>query len=252
MRLLEDFLSDEDITGINQVMASDSPRFDLLVKVSGLDPKNDFKFSDLRWLNLSGADLRGFDFTGSDLRNCVRNGNTRFDGTTILDGAKVEWIELEALPIVVKMQELEAVTSSEKRQQLLNELVTEFGRTTHVVTYMVSAAGKARSLDEFLDFALFIPERPSVGQSTQLRNTGQKLLIKKLKQSRSRTRRNATAIFATDNITKKLQQTTGSLAQRIFSHLADVVNSKEQTVTLNDMATIEPKDIEDAFSRIGQ
>ncbi len=252
MRLLEDFLSDEDIEGIDQVMASDDPRFDLLVKVSGLDPKNDFKFSDLRGLNLSGSDLRGFDFTNTDLRNCVRNDKTCIDETTIFDGAKLEWIELVTLHIVVKMQELEAVTSSDKRQQLLNELVAEFGRTTHVVTYMVSAASKARSLDEFLDFSLFLPERPSAGQSAQLRKTGQKLLIKKLKQSRSRTRRNATATFATDAIATKLQQTTGTLAQRIFSHLADVVSSKEQTVALNGMATIEPKDIEDAFSRIGE
>jgi len=150
------------------------------------------------------------------------------------------------------MQELETVTSSKKRQKLLGELITEFGRSTHVVTYMVSAASKAQSLDEFIDFALFLPELPSEGQSAQLRKAGQKLLKKKIKQTRSRTRREATAIFATDSIVDKLQQSTESLAQRIFSHLADIVISKEQTITLKGMATIESKDIEEAFSRIGQ
>lgn len=251
MRLLEDYLSNEDLEAIEQVLTSENPRFDLLAKVAGLDPQNDFKFSDLRRLNFCGTDLRGFDFSGSDLRQCVCNSNTLIDETTIFDNAQIVWIEIDTLPIVTKMQEVEAASGSEKRQQLLNELTTEFGKTTHVVTYLASAASRSKTLDEFLDFASFLPQSLSEGQSETLRAAAQKLLKKKLAQSRSRTRRDKTTIFAIENITGKLRQSTDSLAERIYSHLADIVNSKKQTVALKGMATIEQKDIEDAFERIG-
>lgn len=252
MRLLEDILSNDDTAAIEEVLASNNPRFDLLVETAGLDRKSDFTFSDLRRLNFCGADLRGFDFTGSDLRQCVRNGYTLIDDTTILDGAQVDWIEIEALPIVVKMQEVEAASGSEKRQQLLNELTTEFGRTDHVVTYMVSAASKSKTLDEFLDFALFLPQSLSEGQSGRLRVAAQKLLRKKLALSKSRTRRENTAILAMDDISEKLRLSSGSLAERIYEHLADIVTSKHQTIILSGMATIEPKDMEEAFEQIGR
>lgn len=251
MRLIEDYLDNQDLSAIDRVLASSNPRFDLLVKEAGLQPQNDFKLSDLRRLNFCGADLRGFDFSGSDLRQCVRNTNTLIDKTTILTDALVEWIEIDALPIVMKMQEVEGASGSEKRQQFLNELTTEFGKTAHVITYLVSAASRAKTLDEFLDFTSFLPNSLSEGESETLRATALKLLKKKLGQSKSRTRRNKTAIFATDHIVEKLRQSTDSLSERIYSHLADIVNSKQQTITLKDMATIDPKDMEDAFNRIG-
>nr|WP_253913194.1 pentapeptide repeat-containing protein [Pseudoruegeria sp. HB172150] len=220
--------------------------------MSGLDPRNDFKFSDLRRLNLCGADLRGFDFTGSDLRQCVRNGNTLIDDTTVFDDALVEWIDVETLPIVMKMQEVEAASGPEPRQKLLTELVAEFGKTSHVVSYMVSAASKAQTLDEFLDFALFLPEKVTTNQSATLRSAGLKLLKKKLSQSRSRTGRGATAIFAIENIVAKLQQAPDSMAERIYGHLADVVNSKQPATIGNRLVSVEARDVEHAFSRIGQ
>lgn len=252
MRLLEDMLSDDEQAAIDNVLASRTPRFDSLAKVAGLDLKTDFKFSDLRRLNFCGADLRGFDFTGSDLRQCVRNDKTLIDDTTILKNTTIEWIEIDAFPIVVKMQELEAASGSNTRQRLLSELTIEFGKTTHVITYMVSAATQAKTLDDFLDFALFLPKTVTEAQSDKLRAAALKLLKKKLAQSKSRTRRGKTTIFAIENITKKLQLSSGSLAERIYGYLADIVNSKHQTVVLGGIASIEPEDMEDAFARIGR
>lgn len=251
-RLLEDMLTADEIRAVNQVLESDNPRFDQLVNISGLDPAKDFMFSDLRMLNLCGADLRGFNFTGSDLRECARNGNTKIDETTIFDEAKVRWIELEALPIVIKMQEIETASSSEDRQRLLSELTTEFGKTTHVISYMVSAAAQSKSVEQFLDFAQFLPPRLSEAESERLRTAGLKLLRKKLSQSKSRTRRNKTAIFALDDVATRLKQTRGSLAESIYGHLAKIVTNKRQTVVLAGMADIEPNDMEKAFAAIGR
>ena len=250
MRLVEDYLSADDLEAIEQVLTSENPRFDLLVKLSGLNPRSDFKYSDLRRLNFCGADLRGFDFSGADLRQSVRNSSTLIDETTVLDNALVDWIEIEALPIVMKMQKIESASSSERRQQLLGDLTTEFGRTTHVITYMVSAAARAKTLDEFLDFCLYLPQSLTRDQSETLRPVALKLLKRKIAESKRRTGREKTAIFALDKIVEKLQFSNNSLAERVYSHLADVVNSKQQTVALKGMATIESKDIEAAFQRM--
>lgn len=251
-RLLEDMLSEEDLQAIHAVLESNEPRFDKLVALSGLDPSHDFTFSDLRGVNFCGADLRGFNFTGCDLRECVRNANTVIDDSTIMDGAEVGWIELEALPIVVKMQEVETVSNSVDRQRLLNELVGEFGKTTHVITYMVSAACRAKTFEEFLDFAQVLPPSLSSGQSEQLGVASIKLLRKKVSQSKSRTRRNATTGFAIDEIALKLRQTPGSLAESIYRRLAEIVVSKRRTIVLAGMADLEANDIEQALASIGR
>ncbi len=252
MRLAEDLLTPKELEAIELVSNSDNPRFDLLVKLSGLDPKQDFTHSDLRRLNMCGADLRGFDFTGSDLRYCARNANTLIDDTTILTDAATDWIELEALPIVMKMQEVEAATGSDRRLEVLNQLVGEFGKSNHVVTYMVAAASNSDELDEFIDFATLLPPELSEGQAERLRQAAAKLLKKKLSRSKSRTRRETTTIFALENIAARLKESKGTLAAQVFGHLAEIVNAKHQTVQLGGTAHIERADLEQAFARIGQ
>ncbi|MGB7270449.1 MAG: pentapeptide repeat-containing protein [Albidovulum sp.] len=252
MPLLEDMLSADDIAAVERVLASDNPRFDLLVKAAGLNPQSDLTFSDLRRLNLSGADLRGFNFSGSDLRDSVRNEHTLIDETTIFGDAKIAWIEIEALPIVEKMQEVERASNSDSRQKMLIELTTEFGKTRHVVSYMTIAASEANSLDAFLDFALFLPNDLTEEQAGKLRVAAKKLLAKKFGKSASRTRRQGTTIFAADSIVEKLQRAPGSLAERIYDNLAKIVLSKHETVTLKGVAHIQRTDIEAAFSRIGR
>ena len=251
MRLLEDYLTQNDIESIDRVLASANPRFDLLAKIAALDPQNDFTFSDFRKLNMCGADLRGFDFSGSDLRQCVRNSNTLIDETTNFSDALVDWIEVDSLPIVVKMQEVELAASSQKRQKLLNELTAEFGKSTHVVSYLVKAASQSDTLDKFLDFVSFLPDNLSANQLKSLKIIAQKLLKKKISQSRSRTGRDRTAILAVDKIVEKLQLSTDSFGEKIYRYLVEIVNSKRQTVVLKGMVTIEVKDIEDAFNLIG-
>lgn len=252
MRLAEDLLTHKELEAIELVSKSGNPRFDLLVKLSGLNPKQDFTFSDLQRLNMCGADLRGFDFTGSDLRHCAKNANTLIDESTILADTVTDWIELEALPIVTKMQEVQTATVSEKRMAILNELVGEFGKTTHVVTYMVTAASNANALDEFIDFAMFLPSELTEGQAGRLRQTAEKLLKKKLSLSKSRTRREGTTLFALENIAARLKESEGTLASKMFSHLAEVVNAKHQTVQFEGTANIERADMEKAFAKIGK
>ncbi|KAA3516970.1 hypothetical protein GOZ96_12315 [Agrobacterium vitis] len=50
---------------VKSVVDSDTDDFLELVRLSGLDPANDFRHMDLRGFNFENCDLSGFDFTGS-------------------------------------------------------------------------------------------------------------------------------------------------------------------------------------------
>lgn len=250
--LLEDFLTDDDLKAIQAIFASKEARFDRLVAISGLNPATDFQFSELKRLDLRGADLRGFDFTGSDLRQSVVSETTRIDRTTVLKDALVDWIEVEALPIVERMQAVELATDSKKRQAKLADLVAEFGRSDHVVTYVVKAASNAKNIEEFLDFITQLPETLSAEQFSIIRRQSSKLLSKKLNRAKSRTRREGTAIFAGEPILERLRTSPGKLGRVVLGYLAEVSGAKEQVKALGSFATIELRDIEKAFSRLGQ
>jgi hypothetical protein len=63
--------------GLSALIAASTDDFLELARISGLDPKRDFRHADL-----SGADLRGFDLTAFDLSSARLNG-------TLLAGAKL-------------------------------------------------------------------------------------------------------------------------------------------------------------------
>jgi hypothetical protein len=249
-KLFDDILTSEELASMDAVHASNSTRFDTLVHLAGLDPSEDFRFSQLQRLDLRGADLRGFDFTSSDLRQSVIDPLTIIDNSTLLEGAQVDWIEAEALPIVRKMQEIEATSSSEKRLVLLHTMISMHGRTDHVVTYLVRAAIAAKQIETFLDFATNLPTQLSSEQIEQLIAHGMKLLDKKFKKAQSRTRRDRTAVFAVEPIAKRLQESPGGFGTRLFGQLAKVMNTKAETIHLSGTATLEPQDLRNAFLRL--
>jgi hypothetical protein len=71
---------------INDVLTNPDERFDHLIKVAGLDPKRDLRFSDLRNTDFKGSILRRWDFTGADLRGASFHGARIFD--CVFAGAK--------------------------------------------------------------------------------------------------------------------------------------------------------------------
>lgn len=250
--LLEDILSDADVSAIEAVQASNLVGFDELVRISGLDPQVDFRYSDLRCLDMRGADLRGFDFTGSDLRQCVINENTTIDATTILAEAALDWISVEALPIVQQMQSIEAASGSAHRQTLLADLIAEYGRTDHVTTYLTRAAGNSRDLMQFLDFITQLPANLNDQQISVIRDQGQKLLSRKFRKAKGRTRRDSTALLAVEPVISRLKDSPGALGRVLFGYLAEVLNAKAQTIALRGMVSPDLADIEAAFARLRQ
>jgi hypothetical protein len=61
---------------VDHLLGCTSERFLDLVEVAQLDPATDFRFADLRGVQIGDADLRGFDFTSSDLSDAdLRHAN---------------------------------------------------------------------------------------------------------------------------------------------------------------------------------
>lgn len=226
-RLIEDCLTEDEERAIEAVLSSNELRFDRLVQLAGLDPASDFAHTDLRDLNFCGADLRGFDFTGSDLRGCAKDERTLIDSTTLLDGAKINWVEARDIPIVQLMREVEVSTSSEARAKSLSELESKFGKTEHVVSFVVNAANAADTMQSFLDYVDFLPADLDPHQLYKVIEAGERLLTKKFAKSRSRTRREATTIFAATTIAERLSQAQGSLAAEWYKSLAEVVDTEK-------------------------
>lgn len=57
----------ETIARVERIMSAEGQSFTELAKLAGLNPATDFRFKDLRGVDLSDLDLRAFDFAGSDL-----------------------------------------------------------------------------------------------------------------------------------------------------------------------------------------
>jgi len=226
-RLLEDYLTTEERQAIDAVLSSNSMKFDHLVQLAGLDPKSDFKFSDLRALNFCGADLRGFDFTGSDLRRAAKDERTQIDESTIFTNALVEWVDERDLPIVLLMREVESAADSQGRQKALETLEKKYGKTDHVVSFVVNAACEAGSTQAFLDYVEFLPPSLSSTQVRKLITAGERVLNRKFAKSRSRTRREATTIFAANTIVDRLEKSANSFAAEWYKSLAEVVDSEQ-------------------------
>ncbi len=246
-KLFDDILTSEELAAIDAVHRSNSIRFDTLVRLAGLDPSKDFRFSLLQRLDLRGADLRDYNFTGSDLRQSVVDTQTIIDKSTVLDDALVDWIQTEALPIVQQMQEIEAASSSERRLALISEMVSTHGRTKHVVIYMVRAATATKEIEAYLDFVTNLPTHVSAEQIKNLSAHGTKLLEKKFKRAQSRTRRNATANLSVEPIVKRLRESPGGFGTLLFGNLAETMNKKAETVELKGVATPGPQDLLKAF-----
>src|SRR4051812_25244018 len=61
----------QDIAPVMQaiVCSKDGDFRTLFIEIAKLDPKEDFRFSDLSGVDFGCANLDGFDFTGADLSN---------------------------------------------------------------------------------------------------------------------------------------------------------------------------------------
>jgi presqualene diphosphate synthase len=79
-------LENDDYVRLSSIFDSKSAVFSDLARAAKLDPKTDFRFSNLSGVDFRGSDLRGYNFQGSNL-TFTKWGGAKRDRTTILDQA---------------------------------------------------------------------------------------------------------------------------------------------------------------------
>ncbi len=127
--------------------------FTVLSRLAELDPRSDFRFSDLQEVDFRDSDIRGFDFTGANLLGAIKNESTLIDQTTVFDGARVGWIEADSSDIVRQMQAIQGAMSSSNRQRLLIDLIENYRSAAHIRQFLLTSIRRASSIEAFFDFA---------------------------------------------------------------------------------------------------
>lgn len=250
-RLVEDFLTDGEREAIKAVLAKSDIRFSALAAIAGLNPAEDFKYSDLRFLNFCGADLRGFNFTGSDLRGSIKDSHTIIDETTIFHEALVEWVSAEDAPIVELMMRVQGASSSATRKSSLDELEKKFGKSNHVVAFVINAAAEADSAYDFVDYVEFLPQQLTPDLRAKVIDAGVRALNRKFAQSRARTRREATVSMSANKIADRLSEARNSFAEEWFISLAGLVYDKPMNGALKGVFTsLDKQDLVNALKRL--
>jgi len=86
------------MTAIKLVDDSDTDNFVELVKLSGLNPQNDFRFANLENIDFGKCNLSGFDFTGALLTGCLFSSSNlkgaKFDNNQ-LNSPELSFLSLE-------------------------------------------------------------------------------------------------------------------------------------------------------------
>jgi hypothetical protein len=252
MKLLEDMLTDDELSSIAKVMDSNISRFDRLVELAKLDRSCDFRDSDLRGLDFCGADLRGFDFTRSDLRGCLRSPDTVIDDTTIFLDARVDWIEVSDPSVVEQMRKIGGATSSDQRNELIQELIHRNDLTDHVVQFLVFSAEKSELLDEFLDYISFIPPSIDHHYKEKLSRNGVKLVDRKLSQTRNRSGKGRNSVVSVELIVQRLAHAKQSIAGIVFEELSSRLFASSRTKKLGGIFGVEATDLRSAFLDLGR
>ncbi|MBL6426702.1 MAG: pentapeptide repeat-containing protein [Maritimibacter sp.] len=190
--------------------------------MSGLDPAKDFRHTNLRGLNFCGADLRGYDFTGADLRDTAVSLSTLIDETTILQDADIRWVREEDLQIVTLMQSVQSARTSAERRHQLVRIEENFGRSEHVLQFVVNAANDQKDIDAFIDYVAFLPENAPQRIVGQMADLGARLLRREGNRARARTRRSSTQGFTVARVVERLEETprTDTLANAWLRELA--------------------------------
>lgn len=166
--MLEELFSRETLDLMLEVERARTSDFLSLVKAAGLDPRNDFRFVNLRGIDVRGCDLRAFDFTGADLRGALIDENTLLPDVEFFVGAQVDFVEVDTRqPIVEVMKRIE-LSPTGRRAPLLNVLMEAYDSPKHVDAFLLQLAKRATSADELIELLPYWSEDGLIGSQAIL------------------------------------------------------------------------------------
>lgn len=148
--------TDDEIEAMRRVDANRSSEFTALVEASGLDPSEDFRFTDLRGVDFRGSDLSSFDFTGADLTGALISPSTRLPPSEHLRDAVLEFENQEDLPTIVELMRGLEMASDHSRSRLLRQLIDGYDSDVHIDRFILAQLKEKISAEAAADFFSFL------------------------------------------------------------------------------------------------
>ena len=146
------------------------------------------------------------------------------------------------------MLKAQSAGNGDVRKQVIADLIASFGRSQHVIQYLLTATENANTFEEVVDFASHLPRSLPRDQMSRFKSAAQKALQKRVARSQTRTRRSATANLGAAPLIDLLQQAEDSVATQIFDNLSSLMVDNQTTVVLKGHALPTMDDIEKAIS----
>ncbi|MEL7445487.1 MAG: pentapeptide repeat-containing protein [Pseudomonadota bacterium] len=228
-------IDDESEKAIENIIESDDWSFNVLVQLSKLDPKKDFRFLDLSDLDLRGADLRGFDFTGADLRGCIIDETTLIDETTIVQDAKIDWIEGKKIPIVEKMLQISSTPNNSSLHKLLTDLSANYNSPRHIASFLWRLIRNTDSPEKVVILSNYLPSSYADEDSFDVLGELERAINKKIPSRRSRKTLNRSPTMAITPVIEEMAESSNKDVMSIYLKYAetkeDLVARKE---SIND------------------
>lgn len=226
MSLFQDFLSNNEVRSITDVLESTEYQFDKLVKLSGLDPGHDFRCANLRFVDFRGADLRGFDFSGSDLRYSLKDDTTTIDSSTLFTDCTQQWVTEDEVPTVQLMLEARDAKNAIARRRILERLVAGGHSATHINKFLLQAIEESTRIEAALDFADYlvgeVPEFMLDRISRQLSS----LIVKRISEATRRTRNVPSARVSAEQILQSMEDSKSEVIRAILYRIAAFAEAK--------------------------
>lgn len=241
--LTSDLINSDEREAVEAVLSSRNIKFHKLVELAGLDPSCDFQHSDLRGLDLRGADLRGFNFSHSDIRYSSKDKTTLIDETTIFHNSKIEWIHFEDEPIIDLMIKIDRAPNSDLRNKVLSELDEKFGKTDHVLRFIINAAIQTDDVEAYFDYLGFMPDDLEMHQSVKVADAGKKLLSVRFGINRKRRKGAKSMIFNLDSLIEKMERSDNSLLSRLYEEFASRMDGLDSTEAFKGLIVSPPERI---------
>ncbi len=226
---------------LEKIVNSDDTTFSALSKASGLDPKVDFRFADLRHVDFQDSDIRGYDFTGADLLGAIKNGSTLIDGTTIFKDARLGWIEAENRDIISIMQQIQSANSSRMRQKLLAELQEQYRSASHIRQFLITSMKMATSIEAFFDFANAVHSNDDSDINTVIRDELRRLINRSGTGFSKGRRKLAQTPYGFDLIQRLLDEAINPFLREIAGRVFQSEGQVTRSAVLSVIGDLSPK-----------
>jgi hypothetical protein len=229
LRKINLIFSQTDIDAMERVENSKSSEFVDLVKCAGLDPSHDFRFANLRGIDIRGADLKHFDFCGADLSGALVRITTQLPEPDKMDGAKCDFDIVEDRPEIVEMMQAIEASNPSVRKTLLSKLSVDYDSDRHIDVFVLNQLKKYTNSYEAADLLGFMTPEFLIENEASISKVLSKIINKDT--NRRTPRKKVGAVHARDGISRLVKGVADS-DMPTASEVCNRYRSGDMTISL--------------------